>query len=81
MSENLGDAIRYPIGLYKLQPYSEDLRQQWFEDIRMLPGQLQSVVQGLTVQQLQTAYREKGWPIFRIVHHIADAQYQRLYPL
>jgi hypothetical protein len=41
--------------------------------LRELPTQLRSAVQGLTDEQLSTRYREGGWTLKQVVHHIADS--------
>ena len=41
--------------------------------IRRLPAELESAVQGLNDQQLDTPYREGGWTVRQVVHHLADS--------
>jgi hypothetical protein len=38
-----------------------------------LPSLIRSVIDGLSDQQLDTPYREGGWSIRQVVHHLADA--------
>lgn len=41
--------------------------------LKELPAQLRSAVQGLNDDQLSTPYRDGGWTIKQVVHHIADS--------
>src|SRR5215211_3878871 len=65
--------LQYPIGKYEPQPYSEKLKDQWLADIQFLPHALENAVQNLDEQQLATPYREGGWTVQQLVHHIADS--------
>jgi hypothetical protein len=38
-----------------------------------LPGNLSEAVKGLDREQLDTPYREGGWTVRQLVHHIADS--------
>jgi len=42
-------------------------------DISELPGQLRNAVHGLDDEQLSTPYRDGGWTVRQLVHHIADS--------
>ena len=64
---------RYPIGKYEPQPFSEQLKQEWLNDIKFLPQSLEYVIQDLDESQLDTPYREGGWRIKQLVHHVADS--------
>jgi hypothetical protein len=65
--------LRYPIGQYEPQPYSDTLKEQWLADIKFLPNAIENAVNNLDEQQLQTAYREGGWTVHQLVHHVADS--------
>lgn len=41
--------------------------------IEALPAQLRAAVDGLTDAQLDTCYRDGGWTVRQVVHHIADS--------
>jgi uncharacterized damage-inducible protein DinB len=64
---------RYPIGEYQVQPYSDELKEQWLADIKFLPNALESAISNLDEQQLHTPYREGGWTVHQLVHHVADS--------
>lgn len=65
--------LRYPIGQYVAQEYSEGLKEQWLADINFLPNAVENAVHDLDEQQLQTPYRQGGWTVHQLVHHIADS--------
>lgn len=65
--------LRYPIGKYEPQPFSEKQLQQWLLDIKVLPQQLEHAVLNLDEAQLNTPYREGGWMVKQVVHHVADS--------
>jgi uncharacterized damage-inducible protein DinB len=65
---------RYPIG--KFQPPLEvtsQLRQQAMENIAETPAQLRAAVGELSPTQLDTPYREGGWTVRQVVHHMPDS--------
>lgn len=41
--------------------------------IRSLPSSLHAAVRGLNERQLDTPYREGGWTVRQVVHHLADS--------
>ena len=67
------EELRYPIGRYENMEYSEKLKQEWLNDIRFVPQLLENSVRDLDEVQLQTPYREGGWTVQQVVHHVADS--------
>jgi uncharacterized damage-inducible protein DinB len=65
--------LRYPIGKYEPQPFSQQQLQQWLIDIKNLPQHLENAVLNLDAAQLNTPYREGGWMVKQVVHHVADS--------
>ena len=65
--------LKYPIGKYIAQPFSEKLWKTWLSDIQFLPQHLENAILNLDEQQLQTPYREGGWTVHQLVHHVADS--------
>jgi uncharacterized damage-inducible protein DinB len=63
----------YPIGKYEPQLYSAEQHQTWLNDIRYLPQLLENAVLNLDEAQLLTPYRDGGWTIKQVVHHVADS--------
>ncbi|MBS4172912.1 YfiT family bacillithiol transferase [Bacillus sp. FJAT-49736] len=65
---------QYPIGKFEYnQEINEQVVKQWMREIDELPDKLQKAVQELSEEQLDTPYREGGWTIRQLVHHIADS--------
>jgi len=64
---------RYPIGNYETKPFSEQTKEEWLRDIQFLPNDLELAIQNLDASQLDTPYREGGWTVTQVVHHIADS--------
>lgn len=65
--------IRYPIGKYEIVPFSEAIKNSRLNDLRMLPKDLEMTIQQLDKVQLDTPYREGGWTVQQVVHHLADS--------
>ncbi|WP_018615023.1 YfiT family bacillithiol transferase [Segetibacter koreensis] len=72
MSE-ANDNVRYPIGKFEPQPFSGNLKEKWLTDIKFLPTDLEFAIQNLDEHQLDTPYREGGWTVKQLTHHIADS--------
>jgi hypothetical protein len=68
------DKLRYPIGRFEfgLEYTAEDMLQ-FIKKIEEFPAQLKKVATGLTEQQLDDTYREGGWNVRQIIHHVADS--------
>lgn len=64
---------RYPIGKYQPQPFDETQKRKWLQDIQFLPGLVEQAIENLDEPQLNTPYREGGWTVKQLVHHIADS--------
>jgi len=65
--------LRYPIGKFIAQPFSEKLLGEWLIDIKNLPQHLENAVLNLDEAQLNTPYRPEGWTVKQLVHHVADS--------
>lgn len=66
--------IRYPIGTFAWEgEISSQQREIWIQEIKELPKKLKETVKGLTEEQLNLSYREGGWTVRQVVHHIADS--------
>ncbi|RYY97682.1 MAG: putative metal-dependent hydrolase [Chitinophagaceae bacterium] len=64
---------RYPVGKYEPKAFSSDQKEEWLADIRFLPNLLEAALLNLDEAQLHTPYREGGWTVHQLVHHIADS--------
>lgn len=68
------DNLRYPIGRFAPHAASSpELRAAHIQTLRQLPERLQATVAGLNDAQLDTPYREGGWTLRQVVHHVADS--------
>ena len=67
------DDLRYPIGKYEPQPFSIAQKIEWMADLKFLPLLLENAILNLDEAQLKTPYREGGWTVHQLVHHIADS--------
>lgn len=66
--------LRYPIGQFRYEGAPDQpRRERWIEEIAGAPAQLRAVVAGLSSPQLDTPYREKGWTVRQVVHHLPDS--------
>jgi len=66
--------LRYPIGRFTAQDdYSEEEISTFISRIEALPALLDEAIQNLTADQLDTPYRDEGWTIRQVVHHVADS--------
>ncbi len=65
---------RYPLGPLDLMiPITPALRASAIDDIAALPERFRAAVAGLSDAQLDTPYREGGWTVRQLVHHVADS--------
>jgi uncharacterized damage-inducible protein DinB len=67
--------LRYPIGKFDRSkgPNTAEERKQLIDNIAEMPEHLKQAVTGLTGKQLDTPYREGGWTVRQVVHHLADS--------
>lgn len=65
---------RFPIGKLAMpERISTDERNVAVATLAELPEQLRNAVDGLSHTQLGEPYREGGWTVRQVVHHIADS--------
>src|SRR5690349_19079858 len=68
------DDLRYPIGRFQPSPSSTaEGRAAHIAVLRELSERLSEATDGLEEAQLDTPYREGGWTVRQVVHHIADS--------
>ena len=73
MTESMTDP-RYPVGKFVFDPaITNDKRQGWIEELARAPWQLRAAIAGLDDEQMQTPYRDGGWTIPQVIHHLADS--------
>jgi len=68
------DDLRYPIGRFSPPASSvPGIRATQIHTVRLLPERLRAAVEGLSETQLDTPYRDGGWTVRQLVHHVADS--------
>jgi uncharacterized damage-inducible protein DinB len=68
------DDVRYPVGAYRKPAIiSTAERERYVEEIAATPGRLRAAVEGLTDSQVDTPYRDGGWTVRQVVHHLPDS--------
>jgi uncharacterized damage-inducible protein DinB len=67
--------LRYPIGKFDRSkgPNTAEERKRLIDSIADMPERLKQAVTGLNGKQLDTPYREGGWTVRQVVHHLADS--------
>jgi hypothetical protein len=66
--------LRYPIGEYspKDNITPEDIK--WYiNTIELFPAKIKQVVKGLNDEQLDAQYRDDGWTVRQVIHHVVDS--------
>ncbi len=65
---------RYPVGTFSFAgPLSEETKAKFLDDVEQTPARLRAAVQGLSEKQLDTPYRDGGWTVRQVVHHVPDS--------
>ena len=65
---------RYPLGRFDFDMVTSPAdRPRLIEEIASLPGLLRAAVQGTSEQDLARTYREGGWTVRQLVHHVPDS--------
>jgi hypothetical protein len=65
---------RYPIGKFAFDgPLTEEQRQKLIADIEQTPAALRAALKGLSPQQIETPYRDGGWNVRQVAHHVPDS--------
>ena len=65
---------RYPIGKFVMPlEVSSAPRQQAIDAIAETPAKLRAALKGLSPAQLDTPYRDGGWTVRQVAHHVPDS--------
>lgn len=65
---------RYPIGKFSFNgTLSTDQKKQYVNDIEQAPTKLRDALKGLSDQQINTPYRDGGWTVRQVTHHVPDS--------
>ena len=65
---------RYPIGPFqRREELTAEERAAMLDEIAAAPARMRAAVAGLSDEQLDTPYREGGWTLRQVVHHVPDS--------
>src|SRR5579859_7388956 len=64
---------RYPIGKFRRNEADLTNHEAAIATLAALPEKMRSAVEGLGPSQLDTPYRDGGWTVRQLIHHIADS--------
>ena len=66
--------LSYPIGTFAPpSEYTAESRASAIREIRDTPALVRQAVRGLTPSQLLTPYRDGGWTVRQVVHHVPES--------
>jgi uncharacterized damage-inducible protein DinB len=65
---------RFPIGKFSYSgTLSPEDKTKFLDDIEQTPTRLRAAIAGLSDAQLDTPYRDGGWTVRQVVHHVPDS--------
>jgi hypothetical protein len=65
---------RFPIGKFHYEGTpSADQRRNFIAEIEQTPAAVRAAIQGLSPKQLDTPYRDGGWTVRQVVHHVPES--------
>jgi uncharacterized damage-inducible protein DinB len=66
---------RFPVGKFAppAGPLDEADRERLIREIEEAPAKLRAAVNGLSDPQLDTPYRDGGWTVRQVAHHVPDS--------
>lgn len=68
------EKLKYPVGRFSFpENISESDLKNFIADIEEFPSRLRKLVENMSEEQLNTAYRKDGWKVKQVVHHAADS--------
>jgi hypothetical protein len=66
--------LQYPVGRFTFdKDVTPEKRSACIREIAELPHKVRRAVTGLSPAQLDTPYRDGGWTVRQVVHHLADS--------
>lgn len=68
--------LRYPIGQFQWKvgdQLSDAQRRELIGQVEQAPARMRAAVAGLSEKQLDTPYREGGWSVRQVAHHVPDS--------
>ena len=65
--------LRYPVGRFSFGGADDSSRADAIAIIADLPSRLRAAIAGMSDAQLETPYRDGGWTVRQVVHHLPDS--------
>lgn len=66
--------LRYPVGPFQRKDeLKPDERRAMIDIIAAAPARMREAVAGLSEERLDTPYRDGGWTVRQVVHHVPDS--------
>lgn len=66
--------FRYPTGRFTADPNpTAETRNRHIDQIAILPSRMRQAIAGLKEDQLNTPYRDGGWTVRQVIHHVPDS--------
>jgi DinB superfamily len=67
-------SLQYPVGRFTMpDDITPAMRNHAIDEIALMPTAMAHATRGLTDAQLATPYRDGGWTVHQVVHHVADS--------
>jgi uncharacterized damage-inducible protein DinB len=74
MPESHSSDPRFPIGKFSYSgSLTPEQKQSHVDEIAQAPVKLRAAVKGLSDAQLDTPYRDGGWTVRQVTHHVPDS--------
>lgn len=71
------EPLKYPIGKFeRLDHYGQTHISNSIQEIERFSMALEEISRTITPSQWQTTYREGGWTLSQVIHHVADSHAQ-----
>lgn len=65
---------RFPVGKFHYDgPPAAEQKQHFIDEIAQTPANLRASIKGLSAAQFDTPYRDGGWTVRQVVHHLPDS--------
>jgi uncharacterized damage-inducible protein DinB len=66
--------LRYPVGRFDMKaPLPESGRTPLIKSLASVPERMRNALASLSEAQLNTPYREGGWTVRQVVHHVPES--------
>ncbi len=70
---------RFPVGPFSPDQHVTDAkRRSWIAEFEQAPAKVREAVARLSADRLDTPYRDGGWTVRQVVHHLADSHLNAL---